>query len=323
MPKALPRSVNHPCPLSVFSVRNYYLPLRYALDPTPPANTRAQSYAILANVVLANRFVGSQESNAATLALSLVMRHRPARLPKPNLAPSSLLCHALGISENARAGGINSVTWSAELIAFCRVTANQTFVKNVEKALADFVGSDKKAHVLPHMPEVRRKFVMEVAEVYRVSTQLVDEEPRRSVQLIRRPDSRIPTPTLSQASAPTPSRLGSLGDLRKPTPVRSGQSTAPLAGVWRSATSSPAPANIGVSPNNASSGSSALSRGSPMSGHAASGSSTTPWTRSSVTAIARTNAPAVSVGSRTTPTPVGARNSSGGREDVPVSWDDD
>ncbi|QRV73788.1 shuttle craft protein [Ceratobasidium sp. AG-Ba] len=295
---------------------------------------RAIVLVIRANVVLANRFVGSQGSSAATLVLSLVMRRRPVHLPMPNLAPSLLPCrasveesyslrHALGISENARAGGINSVTWSTELIAFCRVTANQAFVKNVEKALADFVGSDKKAHVLPHMPEVRRKFVMDVAEVYRVSTQLVDEEPRRSVQLIRRPDSRIPAPTLSQASAPTPSRLGSLGDLRKPTPVLPGQSSAPTAGAWRSATSSPAPANVGMSPNNASSGSSVLSRGRPMSGHAASGSSTTPWTRSSVAAAVRTNAPAVSAGSRTTLTPVGPRNSSGGREDVPVSWDDD
>jgi transcriptional repressor NF-X1 len=47
------------------------------------------------------------------------------------------LADALGISESARAGGINSVTWSSDLIAFCRITANQAFVKNVEKALAE------------------------------------------------------------------------------------------------------------------------------------------------------------------------------------------
>ncbi|KAG9123656.1 FKBP12-associated protein, partial [Ceratobasidium sp. 392] len=233
------------------------------------------------------------------------------------------LADALGISESARAGSVNSVTWSPELVAFCRVTANQAFVKNVEKALADFVGSDKKAHVLPHMPEVRRKFVTEVAEVYRVSTQLVDDEPRRSVQLIRRPDSRIPTPTLSQASAPAPSRLGSLGDLRKPTVTRPGPSIGPGAGAWRSATSSHAPANVHPNPNSVASGSSALGRGSPMSGSAPSGSSTTPWTRSSAPSAARGGTPVTSAGSRVIPPTIGARSAGSVKEDVPASWEDE
>lgn len=68
---------------------------------------------------------------------------------------------------------------------------------------------------------------------------MVDQEPKRSVELIRRIDSRIPTPTLSSAIASTPSSsvsshsLGRLADLRAPPPPR------PIPG--RSPNASPAP----------------------------------------------------------------------------------
>ncbi|KAG8719430.1 FKBP12-associated protein [Ceratobasidium sp. 395] len=310
----------------------------------------AIEHVTLGSVVRVSKYVASQGKSVAILVLSAAMHPLPVHPPTPNLAQSSSpypapveglyslrracqdacsvakrnarLADALGISESSRTGSVNSVTWSPELIAFCRVTANQAFVKNVEKALADFVGSDKKAHVLPHMPEVRRKFVTEVAEIYRVSTQLVDDEPRRSVQLIRRPDSRIPTPTLSQASAPAPSRLGSLGDLRKPTVVRPGPSIGSSAGAWRSTTSSPAPANVNLNPSNTAPGSSVLGRRSPMSGNALSGSSATPWTRSSVASTTRGGSPSTSAGARIPP-PVGARNTGDVREDVPANWEDE
>lgn len=52
-----------------------------------------------------------------------------------------------------------------------------------------------------------------------MDTQLVDPEPHRSVQVIRRIDTRIPDPLLSVVTAPA---LGKLTDLRArhtPTPV--------------------------------------------------------------------------------------------------------
>ena len=42
-----------------------------------------------------------------------------------------------------------------------------------------FVASEKKSQVLPYMPEARRKFVHDLASVYRMDTQMVDQEPRR------------------------------------------------------------------------------------------------------------------------------------------------
>ena len=64
------------------------------------------------------------------------------------------------------------------------------------------------------MPEQKRKFVHDLASVYRMDTQMVDQEPHRSVQLLRRIDSRVPTPLLS-ASVST-GGLGKLADLRAP-----------------------------------------------------------------------------------------------------------
>jgi len=119
------------------------------------------------------------------------------------------------------------------VLAFGR--ANPKFVAVVEKAFADFVAGEKKMQVLPHMPPERRKFVHDVATVYRMDTQMVDQEPHRSVQLLRRFDTKVPTPLLSAAlaaSGPPPS-LGKLADLR------AGPSAAPS---WRPAPAKPAPA---------------------------------------------------------------------------------
>ena len=51
-----------------------------------------------------------------------------------------------------------------------------------------------------------------------MDTQMVDREPHRSVQLIRRIDTRVPVNLLSQAST-TGNTLGKLADLRAPARV--------------------------------------------------------------------------------------------------------
>jgi len=64
---------------------------------------------------------------------------------------------------------------------------------------------------LPPMPPDKRKFVHDLASVYRMDTQMMDREPYRSVQLIRRVDTRVPTPLLSTFITPA---LGKLADFR-------------------------------------------------------------------------------------------------------------
>ncbi|KAJ7627599.1 hypothetical protein DFH06DRAFT_730947 [Mycena polygramma] len=149
------------------------------------------------------------------------------------------LADALGISQESRERG-PAVTWPDEVLAFGR--ANGKFVSVVEKAFADFVASEKKMQVLPHMPPERRKFVHDVATVYRMDTQMVDQEPHRSVQLLRRFDTRVPSPLLSAAlaaSGPPPS-LGKLADLRTGSPG--------AGSSWRAKPVSPAPPSAPSAP---------------------------------------------------------------------------
>ncbi|KAF8157144.1 hypothetical protein B0H34DRAFT_712422 [Crassisporium funariophilum] len=132
------------------------------------------------------------------------------------------LADALGITENKAAA---QTTYNDELVVFAR--ANAKFLGDVEKAFADFVASEKRTQVLPHMPMERRKFVHDLANIYRIDTQMVDQEPHRSVQLLRRIDTRVPAPVLSifiGSSAPPPN-LGKLADLRA---IRGSQSPS-----WR------------------------------------------------------------------------------------------
>jgi len=104
------------------------------------------------------------------------------------------LADALGISSDRARDGPQA-TYSETLSTFAR--SDPRFCMVVEKTFADFVVSDKRAQLLPHMTEARRRFVNELAHVYRFDTQIVDQEPNRSIQIIRRVDTRIPKPLLS------------------------------------------------------------------------------------------------------------------------------
>ncbi|KAF7350455.1 FKBP12-associated protein 1-like protein [Mycena venus] len=146
------------------------------------------------------------------------------------------LADALGISQETRERG-PAVVWPDEVLAFGR--ANPKFVSVVEKAFADFVAGEKKMQVLPQ---------------HAARSQ---EEPHRSVQLLRRFDTKIPHPLLSAAlaaSGPPPS-LGKLADLRAatsgapswrtaPAPVKPAPVAAQSAPRAWGAASTPAPAVV-------------------------------------------------------------------------------
>ncbi|RDB27604.1 FKBP12-associated protein 1 [Hypsizygus marmoreus] len=137
------------------------------------------------------------------------------------------LAEALGITPETREKG-ERVVYHEEVLAFGR--ANAKFVGVVEKAFEEFVVSGKKTQVLPHMPPERRKFVHDLAAVYRMDTQMVDQEPHRSVRLLRRLDTRIPTPLVSSviaASTPAQPSLGKLADLRAAATMPSWRAPAP------------------------------------------------------------------------------------------------
>ncbi|KAF9460740.1 hypothetical protein BDZ94DRAFT_1265402 [Collybia nuda] len=122
-------------------------------------------------------------------------------------------------------------SYHPELVTFAQ--SNVKFLGVVEKAFAEFITSDKKTQILPSMPPERRKFVHNLASIYRMDTQMMDQEPHRSVRLLRRLDTRIPSPLLSDnivPQKPMPPNLGKLADLR-----------SGIASPWRVQT--PAPSN--------------------------------------------------------------------------------
>lgn len=135
------------------------------------------------------------------------------------------LAEALGIDPNSQGKSERTMaTYTPELVGFGK--ANYAFTKMVEGALADFVSSERQTHALPHMPEAKRHFVYNLCKVYRIDCRMVDVEPQRSIELIRRIDTRISTPLLSTTIVPA----ASLGKLQtKTTASTSPARAAPVA----------------------------------------------------------------------------------------------
>ncbi|KAK2464688.1 hypothetical protein APHAL10511_003264 [Amanita phalloides] len=121
------------------------------------------------------------------------------------------LAEALGISDESRERAIRHlaggpVVYSDEVMSFAK--DDSKFVLLAEKTFAEFIASNKRSQVLPHMTQEKRKFVHSLAGIYRLDTQMVDQEPLRSIQILRRLDSRIPAPLLSAAMASSVGKLG-------------------------------------------------------------------------------------------------------------------
>jgi len=211
---------------------------------------------------------------------------------------------ALGISADRQKEGRNQeVKYAASLQSFAK--ANQPFLATVEKSMYDFITSDKRIITLPHMPLPKRQFVRNLAEVYRLDGEDVDQEPRRSVQLRRRIDSRIPNPLLSAVIAPT--RVTSVNSA-----TTGSASSGPVKMAWGQrpvATAATAAATARPSSSNSMAWTAAAAKPTPLSG-------TKPVTSRPQTPQAAISKP---------PSPVPASRLPGNTavvEDVPDSWDE-
>ncbi|KIJ63784.1 hypothetical protein HYDPIDRAFT_188240 [Hydnomerulius pinastri MD-312] len=249
------------------------------------------------------------------------------------------LAEALGISAEKRDGAAGTrVTWSDDLVAVGKGAGGAKFLALVEKAFADFITSERRIQVLPHMPPERRKFVNDLASIYRMDTTMVDQEPHRSVQLIRRIDTRIPTPLLSQHIASTAPSLGKLADLRAP---RATAAAGAGGGKWTAIVGKPASTPASGSGSGHASpwgGTSPARVPSPALGSGARASASVSRAQPGPS---RSPAPAASSGSATT-TSTSTKPTSGtgawvspsvqaqrakeaaeAKEDVPDDWEDD
>jgi transcriptional repressor NF-X1 len=134
-----------------------------------------------------------------------------------------------------------------------------------------------------------------------MDVQMVDQEPQRSVQLIRRIDTRIPTPLLSTScGAPLPGpTLGKLATNMRgaPLPKATPAPAAPLAGRgWTSVV------NRSTAPTAAT---------------PASQSASSAWSRPAANASRVVPAPKVALSTSAPGTPAPTTG------DVPDSWEDD
>ncbi|KAL7419049.1 FKBP12-associated protein [Cryptotrichosporon argae] len=148
------------------------------------------------------------------------------------------LADALGIKATDRKPG-SDWDWNDEMRAWAMT--NGTFVRTVESKFREFLAGTRQNEILPHMPPSKRQFVFALADAYHLNRDLIDAEPNRSVQIRRRPDSRIPTPLLSSLSAkPAAPPTTGLTNLRAP---------GGIAGNWRktAAASASAPVSAHVS----------------------------------------------------------------------------
>ncbi|TFY56555.1 hypothetical protein EVJ58_g7568 [Rhodofomes roseus] len=231
------------------------------------------------------------------------------------------LAEALGINPD-KTGPAKEVVYSDELLTIAR--REPKFCQMVEKSFADFLSSEKKSQVLAHMPEPRRKFVQALAGIYRLDSQIVDQEPNRSVQLIRRIDTRTPTPLLSVAAAAAPTtsmpthNLGKLTDLRSP-----GSGLQPL----NRPKAIPAPVSTPAPVWSASAGSSSVggwravvTGQTPQSQRRPANAWGSP-TSSASRPPSRPTAPATPL--RVSPTPAASSTSVQAPADVPNDWEDD
>ncbi|KAJ3909541.1 hypothetical protein F5879DRAFT_932516 [Lentinula edodes] len=149
------------------------------------------------------------------------------------------LADALGIKTGG-SGILAEVTYGDDLVAFAR--ANTKFLILVEEALADFVRSNRTKQVLPHTPPEKRNFVYKLAGIYRLDSQMVDQDPYRSVQIIRRLDTRIPNPLLSAYIANKFTKHANNPSLGKLVNLRAGPPTPPFTSSKISDTRAPSPA---------------------------------------------------------------------------------
>ncbi|KAK4051690.1 FKBP12-associated protein [Microbotryomycetes sp. JL221] len=136
---------------------------------------------------------------------------------KRNLA----LADALGIEKDKREAKIKEVEYDGEMMSFYQ--ANVAFCTQIEASLTDFVRGlkapfDKPSFHFPVMKRPQRAFTHELAELFGLRSESLDEEPRRSVVVHRQSIAGVPSPTLAEAYAarrkPAAATL-SFGSLRK------------------------------------------------------------------------------------------------------------
>ncbi|SJX64040.1 related to Shuttle craft protein [Sporisorium reilianum f. sp. reilianum] len=149
------------------------------------------------------------------------------------------LAEALGLNPSEKAA---PAAYEYETLAYYAVPSNRKFCDEVEATLNDFIRSPRAGMILAPANKFQRKFTHELASVYKLATESVDQEPRRSVSIRRKQDSRIPKPLMTEAFAAARASLMSSQQQQQQQSQSQGKSIG-LAQLQRSSTEAPKPLN--------------------------------------------------------------------------------
>lgn len=106
------------------------------------------------------------------------------------------LSSALGVSSEQRnTAVVESVLYDSETLSYYK--DNKIWCTSIEREFRLFVQSDEKIKNFKPMKRDLRKFIHEMAEVYQMKSESMDEEPKRSVQLLKTVHTDTPAKTLS------------------------------------------------------------------------------------------------------------------------------
>ncbi|SCV73947.1 BQ2448_6377 [Microbotryum intermedium] len=94
---------------------------------------------------------------------------------------------------------VKEVEYDPQTLSF--YSMNVAWCTSIEKDLVDFVNTDKPTLHLPVMKRPQRQFAHELAELFDLRSESLDEEPRRSVVVHRQSNTGIPVPNLADALA--------------------------------------------------------------------------------------------------------------------------
>ncbi|GAA5899971.1 hypothetical protein JCM5296_001929 [Sporobolomyces johnsonii] len=140
------------------------------------------------------------------------------------------LADALGVEK--KEPKVREVEYDAATLSY--YAANTAWCTGIESQLVEFVKGEKPTFHFPSMKRPQRQFTHELAELFQLRSQSLDEEPHRSVLVQRQSNSAIPTPTLADALAAqrqSSSATLNLGSLRKALPERKPNNSLYLEGV--------------------------------------------------------------------------------------------
>lgn len=126
------------------------------------------------------------------------------------------LAEALGLNPAEKSA---PTTYEKSTLAY--YSNNKRYADEVESTLIDFIRSSRHGLILPPANRAQRQFTHELADAFKLVSESVDAEPRRSVSVRRRQESKVPHPLLSEAHRTYRAEgqgSSALGQLRRPGP---------------------------------------------------------------------------------------------------------